>query len=637
MGIRHQQTVSRLREHVRDNPALRPELVQAGLAIFLALQEENLRRAMMQQRFVDDPPNIVRALTALQDPQDRSQICAFGGFPDPKLFPRRALRRACDAILRQEEKAGRALQYGQTDGNPEIREAVFSYAIPPEVREFYERFASALNSLDEKVGREAGLPLTQPWDCLVMCNGVQRLIDVMLGKISRGTIITMYPVYVALKGPRTDQVGEVIAVPFAPDHQGIDMEALRAKVDEIDKKSAAIIAARQTAIKRTQAKLDREIVAVGLYDEPLVDAYLEACQEYAQGNKKDAVEQARKTQRIHELEEQLLGKYHYLSREQLQPIQDAAMALINYERDIEQAQEAVVTTIFISPGNPDYHNWSKERFIELVKFAGEKGITVIYDGAYSEFNQEGRINPWNCGLADEDLAHVIYFGTFGKTLAPGLRMGYFLSTHPDVIQATVSALGKSDFCAAPFAASIVAELVNTDEGRVFLQHVEKVRQVYNKRSQAFAKIMRAILPDELKPMVQTTDLGIYNWLELIGIGDQPPPHAEAVTNILAAKPEQGGLNALILPGSALTTEGDPVSDHLLRVNISMNDTQTLQKLALRIAVALDGIYGLGQRDQIIERWRTQTRNRIPVEDFVLNWQLPPAAAQRPAQAKAQAA
>ena len=51
-------------------------------------------------------------------------ISFAGGLPAPELFGAPALRAAFDAALRDEQVAGRSLQYSTTEGNPALRAAV---------------------------------------------------------------------------------------------------------------------------------------------------------------------------------------------------------------------------------------------------------------------------------------------------------------------------------------------------------------------------------------------------------------------------------------------------------------------------------------------------------------------------------
>ncbi len=95
---------------------------------------------------------------------------------------------------------------------------------------------------------------------------------------------------------------------------------------------------------------------------------------------------------------------------------------------------------------------------------------------------------------------------------------------------------------------------------------------------------------------------------------------------IAPKPDKGGLNTIVVPGGAFSADEHSSANHALRINMSMNNQETLERLALRIAVGLDGIYGLGQKNAIIERWQAYRRKMErsdDVPDFVKKWQYKP--------------
>ena len=69
------------------------------------------------------------------------------------------------------------------------------------------------------------------------------------------------------------------------------------------------------------------------------------------------------------------------------------------------------------------------RRLELLEWAGrEKGRYIIEDDYDSEFRYKGRPIPALQGYDRQDK--VIYTGTFSKSIAPGLRMGYMVLPKP---------------------------------------------------------------------------------------------------------------------------------------------------------------------------------------------------------------
>src|SRR5207237_5674566 len=72
--------------------------------------------------------------------------------------------------------------------------------------------------------------------------------------------------------------------------------------------------------------------------------------------------------------------------------------------------------------NPRGTTLSLERRARLARLSAECGVTVLEDDPYGELRYRGAALPPVAGI--ERDAPVIHLGSFSKTLAPGLRLGY---------------------------------------------------------------------------------------------------------------------------------------------------------------------------------------------------------------------
>lgn len=70
---------------------------------------------------------------------------------------------------------------------------------------------------------------------------------------------------------------------------------------------------------------------------------------------------------------------------------------------------------------------SLERRLDLINWAAETGKWIIEDDYDSEFHYDGL--PTTCVQGLDKYQRTLYVGTFGKTLYPGLRMGYMALPH----------------------------------------------------------------------------------------------------------------------------------------------------------------------------------------------------------------
>ena len=83
-----------------------------------------------------------------------------------------------------------------------------------------------------------------------------------------------------------------------------------------------------------------------------------------------------------------------------------------------------VRMLYVLPNfqNPTGLTLAPWRRRHLAELAAERRWALVEDDAYHDLRFEGEPEPPVCALADNPLA--VYLGTFSKTIAPGLRVGY---------------------------------------------------------------------------------------------------------------------------------------------------------------------------------------------------------------------
>ncbi|MEZ4240643.1 MAG: PLP-dependent aminotransferase family protein [Myxococcota bacterium] len=143
------------------------------------------------------------------------------------------------------------------------------------------------------------------------------------------------------------------------------------------------------------------------------------------------------------------------------------------------------------------------RRLALAALARERGFAVVEDDYDNEFHYRGRpVLP----LAAHDVdGAVVYVGTFSKTLAPGLRLG-FLVAHRDVIRAVAAlrlAVDRQGDAATELA---VATLV--EDGTVG-RHLRRMRRLYASRQALVADRLAAGLGERIAFEVPAGGLALW--------------------------------------------------------------------------------------------------------------------------------
>lgn len=116
----------------------------------------------------------------------------------------------------------------------------------------------------------------------------------------------------------------------------------------------------------------------------------------------------------------------YGARYRTAPVDDAGMDLAA----LPPPGPSGVKLIYTMPNfqNPTGRTMSLERREALARAAAEAGIPLVEDDAYYDLRYEGEPLPPVCALAENPWA--VYVGTFSKTIAPGLRVGYLCAAPP---------------------------------------------------------------------------------------------------------------------------------------------------------------------------------------------------------------
>ncbi|XXF81169.1 PLP-dependent aminotransferase family protein [Myxococcaceae bacterium GXIMD 01537] len=163
--------------------------------------------------------------------------------------------------------------------------------------------------------------------------------------------------------------------------------------------------------------------------------------------------------------------------------------------------------IYLVPNfqNPKGTTLSLERRRTLVRLAQKHNIFVLEDNPYGELRFRGEFLPSLASL--DDAGVVVQLGTFSKTLAPGLRIGWVTGAK-ELIRALTIAKQATDLHTATLAQRATAKLLTRFD---YNANLAKLRAAYGERCQA----MLAALEEHMPKGTRWThpDGGMFIWVE----------------------------------------------------------------------------------------------------------------------------
>jgi 2-aminoadipate transaminase len=155
--------------------------------------------------------------------------------------------------------------------------------------------------------------------------------------------------------------------------------------------------------------------------------------------------------------------------------------------------------------NPSGRTLSVERRHRLVELAREHDLLVLEDDPYGLVRYEGASPPTLFEL--EGGERVAYSSSFSKTIAPGLRVGYFVLPAP--LELELEALAVSTYITPVLLGqATVFEFLRRGN---FEPNLERVRSLLGARRDAMLEALERELPDA---RWSHPEGGYFIWLEL---------------------------------------------------------------------------------------------------------------------------
>lgn len=215
--------------------------------------------------------------------------------------------------------------------------------------------------------------------------------------------------------------------------------------------------------------------------------------------------------------------------------------------------------------NPMGVTLSWERRMEVLEICRDNDILVVEDNPYGllYFDQAP---PQAMRSVDED--GVIYLGTFSKTLAPGLRVGWVVAPHA-IREKLILANEAAVLSPSSFSQVVISEYLSTADWR---GQIDTFRGVYRERRDA----MLSALGEQLPSLTWTVPTGgFYVWVTL-------PPHLDSKAMLPRAVKEL----VAYTPGTAFHADGGGRS--AMRLSFCYPTPDFIREGIRRLATVING-------------------------------------------------
>ncbi|MEU3911654.1 PLP-dependent aminotransferase family protein [Streptomyces sp. NPDC029721] len=245
---------------------------------------------------------------------------------------------------------------------------------------------------------------------------------------------------------------------------------------------------------------------------------------------------------------------------------------------------------------PNFHNPSgvtlaAGRRAEVLEICRASGVLVVEDNPYGLLGFDGRVRP---ALHSLDPENVVYLGSFSKTFAPGLRVGWVLAPHP-VREKLVLAAESAMLCPPTLNQMIVSRYLATHDWR---GRIESFREIYRERRDAMLDALEEYLP----PGCTWTepDGGFYVWVKV----------PEGV-DTKAMLPRAVAARVAYAPGTGFYTNG--LGSRRMRLSYCYPTPERIREGVRRLAAVLEAEPALAHASAAAGPGRTAGRRALAPE------------------------
>ncbi|MCL1880982.1 MAG: PLP-dependent aminotransferase family protein [Oscillospiraceae bacterium] len=216
--------------------------------------------------------------------------------------------------------------------------------------------------------------------------------------------------------------------------------------------------------------------------------------------------------------------------------------------------------------NPTGKTMSLKRRKDVLALCDKYKILIVEDDPYGELRFLGADIPSIKQLdVESDLGRVVYVGSFSKTLAPGLRVGFMCGVAPLLQKATVC-IQASTVHTSILPQMVVHRFVTQNN---FNQHIKKLQLLYKSKAKLMLDTLQFNMPlsiDFIEP-----EGGLFIWGTLPGSWDG----LDAAMMMMFCRKALDNKVAIV-PGNAFSPD-ERVPNLSFRLNFSYPSDDEIQK------------------------------------------------------------
>lgn len=251
--------------------------------------------------------------------------------------------------------------------------------------------------------------------------------------------------------------------------------------------------------------------------------------------------------------------------------------------DAGELAEALKTPAKLMYTVPDFQNptgltYTEKNRAEVFEVLKDKEIVVIEDDPYGDLRFEDEHLPY---IGAGRLPGSILFGTFSKTVTPGMRTGFLISENQELLKNLSKAKEASDLHTNIFSQYVIWDYLMHND---LEKHIEKITTLYRSQARAMMNAMDEFFPEGVS--YTRPRGGMFLWVSL--------PKGISANALLPKAMEK---KVAFVPGDPFYVGETDVP--AMRLNYTNADSETIREGIRRLGEVLSEAIGqMGSQDSL---------------------------------------